>query len=74
MKKTILITGASCGIGKATAKHFYQKGWNVMATMRKPENEKDLKDDAQLKIFALDVENTETIKDAIQKESPILEK
>ena len=42
MKKTILITGASSGIGKNTSKYFHQKGWNVIATMRNPENEKEL--------------------------------
>ena len=39
----ILITGASSGIGKETAKLFQSKGWNVIATMRNPENETELK-------------------------------
>ncbi|CAM3993549.1 short chain dehydrogenase [Pedobacter westerhofensis] len=38
MKKTIFITGTSSGIGKATVKLFARKGWDVIATMRKPEN------------------------------------
>ena len=42
MNKTILITGASSGIGKATAKLFQEKSWNVIATMRTPEKEKEL--------------------------------
>jgi NADP-dependent 3-hydroxy acid dehydrogenase YdfG len=66
MKKTIFITGASTGIGKATAKHFHENGWNVIATMRKPEEEKELIQDESLKIMALDVENKENIKSAIQ--------
>lgn len=36
--KTILITGASSGIGMASAKLFHKKGWNVAATMRDPAN------------------------------------
>ncbi|MFA5104495.1 MAG: SDR family oxidoreductase [Candidatus Margulisiibacteriota bacterium] len=35
-KKTVLITGSSKGIGKATAELFSKKGWNVAATMRDP--------------------------------------
>ena len=42
MKKTIFITGASSGLGKASALLFAKNGWNVIATMRKPENEKEL--------------------------------
>ena len=30
--KTILITGSSTGIGRATAEFFADKGWNVAAT------------------------------------------
>lgn len=42
MNKTILITGASSGIGKATALWFARQHWNVAATMRHPENGQDL--------------------------------
>ena len=41
-RKTILITGTSSGIGRATAFHFQRKGWQVIATMRSPEHETEL--------------------------------
>ncbi|MGA2044000.1 MAG: SDR family oxidoreductase [Roseiarcus sp.] len=55
--KTIVITGASSGIGKATARLFADKGWNVVATMRNPAGEPDLRETAKLKRVALDVQD-----------------
>jgi NAD(P)-dependent dehydrogenase (short-subunit alcohol dehydrogenase family) len=57
---TIVITGASSGIGKATAKLFLAKGWNVVATMRNPAAEKDLIESAHLKLVSLDVQDRES--------------
>ncbi|MEM9175632.1 MAG: SDR family oxidoreductase [Myxococcota bacterium] len=39
---TVLITGCSTGIGRLAAETFHAKGWNVVATMRRPEMGKDL--------------------------------
>ena len=66
MKKTILITGASSGIGKNTAKYFHQKGWNVIATMRNPENEKELSSLQNVILVKLDVLDIDTIESAIE--------
>jgi NAD(P)-dependent dehydrogenase (short-subunit alcohol dehydrogenase family) len=66
MKKTILVTGASSGIGKATAKFFQEKGWNVVATMRKPEEEKELKMLKNVLVTRMDVTDPESIRNAVQ--------
>lgn len=62
---TILITGASSGIGKATAKLFQEKGWNVVATMRTPENEAELSALPNVLVTKLDVLELDTIDLAI---------
>ncbi|WP_284262531.1 SDR family oxidoreductase [Roseicyclus amphidinii] len=61
---TILITGASSGIGKATALRFQSEGWNVIATMRDP-SVSDLGGDATL-VTRLDVTDPSSIASAIQ--------
>ncbi|MFZ4927712.1 SDR family oxidoreductase [Chryseobacterium sp. Mn2064] len=66
MRNTILITGASSGIGKATAKLFQSKNWNVIATMRNPEAETELKNLERVLVTKLDVTDDQSISDAIR--------
>lgn len=66
MNKTILITGASSGIGKETAKLFQQKGWNVIATMRNPENETELNQLDNVLVGKLDVLEEDSIQNAFE--------
>ena len=66
MKKTILITGASSGIGKATAVYYQQQGWNVIATMRSPEKETELNELENVQLEKLDVLDGSSIDQAIK--------
>lgn len=65
MTKTVLITGASSGFGRLTAKKFQSEGWNVIATMRKPEKETELNQLPNVLVAKLDVTDRATIKSAI---------
>ena len=65
MAKTMLITGASSGIGKEAAKVFAADGWNVVATMRSPEKEQDLVPSANLMLTRLDLQNGASIQEAV---------
>ena len=67
MSKTILITGASSGIGKETAKFFQAKGWNVIATMRTPGKEEELTQLDNILITRLDVTDSSSINTSIAK-------
>ncbi|KZL12790.1 SDR family oxidoreductase [Pseudovibrio sp. Ad26] len=65
MSDTILITGASSGIGKVTAKLFHDKGWNVIATMRQPEKEEELTKLDNVLVTRLDVTDSASIETAV---------
>ena len=43
-RRTVLVTGASAGIGKATAKTLLEEGYTVYAAARRVENMRDLED------------------------------
>ncbi|RFM26257.1 SDR family oxidoreductase [Deminuibacter soli] len=65
MAKTIFITGASSGLGKATAKLFQRKGWQVIATMRAPEKEQELALLDNVTLLPLDVTKPQQIADCV---------
>lgn len=67
MKKTILITGTSSGIGKATVFEFAHMGWNVIATQRTPEKEKDFAQLSNVTLLPLDVTSVNSIHTAFSE-------
>jgi NAD(P)-dependent dehydrogenase (short-subunit alcohol dehydrogenase family) len=65
MLKTVLITGASRGIGHATALFFQKKGWQVAATMRAPKKATTLAALDRVMCLGLDVLNPTSIDSAL---------
>ena len=69
--QTVLITGATSGIGKATAVLFAEKGYRLILTGRRPERLEELKsrleNDYQVKIltYQLDVRDAQAVKSFI---------
>jgi serine 3-dehydrogenase len=56
MSKTILITGATAGIGKAAARRFAGGGWTVIGTGRRVERLKDLADELGESFLPLEID------------------
>ncbi len=65
--KTIFITGASTGLGKASAKLFQSRGWHVIATMRNPEKEMELNQLPNVTLLQFDVTDIEQTNDIVKK-------
>lgn len=72
MKRTIIITGGTTGIGKATALHFAKNDWNVVVTSRSKEKGKAFVAEAQgegleITFFALDVTSEEQFAQVVEE-------
>jgi NAD(P)-dependent dehydrogenase (short-subunit alcohol dehydrogenase family) len=67
---TVLITGCSSGFGLETAKLFLEKGWKVIATMRRPDPDV-LKPSDHLTVLPLDVTDPASVAAAIGKTGEI---
>jgi len=69
MNRTVLITGTSTGIGRASALHLDDLGFTVYAGVRKPDDAEALKREAsgRLKPIILDVADEGSVKSAAQK-------
>ncbi|MFB9240503.1 SDR family oxidoreductase [Massilia antarctica] len=65
MRKTILITGCSSGIGRAAAELFAERGWNVVATMRDPSTAGALAAAPNVVVTRLDVTDRASIDTAV---------
>jgi len=60
-KKAIFITGSSSGLGRATAELFASKGWDVIASMRNPDKEVELRKLTGVTLMALDTTDPDQI-------------
>lgn len=67
---TVLITGCSSGYGLATARHFHDQGWRVVATMRTPRVDVLPRSD-RMRILPLDITNPASIAAALDAAGPI---
>lgn len=68
--KTVLITGCSSGFGLEIARHFLDRDWNVVATMRTPDA-RILPPSERLRVLALDVTDEASVRSAIEAAGPI---
>jgi NAD(P)-dependent dehydrogenase (short-subunit alcohol dehydrogenase family) len=72
MTRTVIITGGTSGIGKATALYFAKNGYNVVVTSRNPNKEAEVLEDFKkekttVTFYELDVTKEEQVKEVINK-------
>jgi serine 3-dehydrogenase len=72
MTKTILITGATAGFGRSTARRFAQAGWRVIGTGRRAERLRQLSEEIGESFLPLEVDmrEREAVESLAQLSSP----
>ncbi|WP_254764337.1 SDR family oxidoreductase [Natrinema marinum] len=65
-KKSVLITGCSSGIGRATARAFLTEDWQVFATARNADDIEDLEEDG-CETLEVDVTDPEEVATAVEE-------
>lgn len=68
--KTVMITGCSSGFGLDIARHFLERDWHVVATMRTPRADL-LPASSRLRVLALDVTSDASIRAAVAAAGPV---
>lgn len=68
--KTVLVTGCSSGFGLEIVRHFLERDWKVVATMRNPDASV-LPVSDRLRVLALDVTDEASIRAALEAAGPI---
>lgn len=67
---TVLITGCSSGFGVDIARHFLERDWKVIATMRTP-REDVLQASDHLRVLPLDITDADNIRRVVEAAGPV---
>ncbi|MFN8108775.1 MAG: SDR family oxidoreductase [Thermoleophilia bacterium] len=70
LTRSVLITGAARGIGRATAEAFAQAGWNVVAGVRDPAQLVPFESDG-IRVVALDVTDRDSVRAGVGQASTL---
>lgn len=64
--RTVLVTGATGGIGGATVRHLLAKGADVIASGRSPEGLAAMAESTGVRTLAFDLTSEESVKGALE--------